>query len=241
MAYRKHLTLFTIGSTAVLSLGFAACTNSPATQAEGQSSQETAQHSMPGMDHSGMQMDQSPSPASGMNHGDMGMNMDLGPKDAAFDLRFIDGMIPHHEGAVNMAQEALQKASRPEIKQLAQSIIDAQDQEIAQMREWRKAWYPEMADTPMMYDAGMGHMMPMSDEMRQDMMMAGDLGAADDQFDLRFINAMLPHHQGAITMANQALENSERPEIKQLSQAIISSQQQEIEQMQQWRQQWYGQ
>jgi uncharacterized protein (DUF305 family) len=194
------------------------------------------------MDHSGMQMNQSPDTSMpGMNHGGMSMSMDLGPKDETFDLRFIDAMIPHHEGAVVMAKEALQKSQRPEVQQLAQAIIDAQDKEISQMKEWRKTWYSTMADTPMMYDAGMGHMMPMTDEMRNSMMMSGDLGAADDQFDLRFINAMIPHHQGAVDMANQATEKSDRPEIKQLSQDIISSQQQEIAQMEQWRKQWYGQ
>jgi uncharacterized protein (DUF305 family) len=93
----------------------------------------------------------------------------------------------------------------------------------------------------MMYHEQMGHMMPMSQEMRDSMMMNMDLGAADDQFDLRFINAMIPHHQGAIVMANQALQNSSRNEIKNLSQNIISSQQQEIDQMEEWRKAWYGQ
>ena len=68
-----------------------------------------------------------------------------------------------------------------------------------------------------------------------------DLGAADDQFDLRFINAMLPHHEGAVTMAKEVLEKSDRPEIKEMAQEIIASQQQEIAQMKQWRKAWYGQ
>lgn len=230
-------TSILIGSlAALLSVGFAACADSIGSSQSG--SQETAQNPMPGMDHGGMQMSPGTS-MSGMNHSSM--NMDLGPKDEAFDLRFIDAMIPHHEGAVVMAKEALQKSKRPEIQQLAQAIIDAQDKEIAQMKEWRKSWYPTMAETPMMYDASMGHMMPMSAEMRQSMMMSGDLGAADDQFDLRFLNAMIPHHQGAIDMANQATEKSDRPEIKQLAQDILSSQQQEIDQMTQWRKEWYGQ
>jgi uncharacterized protein (DUF305 family) len=84
-------------------------------------------------------------------------------------------------------------------------------------------------------------MMPMTEEMRSSMMMSGDLGAADDQFDLCFINAMIPHHQGAIDMAQQALEKSDRAEIKELTQNIIDSQQKEIDQMQQWRKDWYGQ
>lgn len=175
-----------------------------------------------------------------MNDGSM-MNMDLGPKDANFDLRFIDGMTPHHEGAIAMAQEALQKSKRPEIKKLAQDIINAQQQELAQMKTWRSTWYPKANVTPMMYNAQMGHMMPMSEAMRSSMMMNGDLGAADDQFDLRFLNAMIPHHQGAVTMAQQALEKSDRPEVKQLAQNIVDSQQKEIDQMNQWKKAWYKQ
>ncbi len=183
----------------------------------------------------------------GMNHGsgDSGMNhsmsMDLGPADADYDLRFVDAMTPHHQGAVEMAKEALEKSQRPEIKKLAEDIIAAQEREINQLKQWRQAWYPKAGDTPMAYHAQMGHMMPMSPEQMQSMMMKGDLGAADAKFDLRFINAMIPHHEGAVTMAEDALSKSKRPDVKQLAQDIIASQQKEIDQMKQWRQAWYKQ
>src|SRR5919199_74650 len=77
---------------------------------------------------------------SGMNHS---MSMDLGPADADYDLRFVDAMIPHHEGAVEMAQEVLNKSQRPELKKLAQDILTSQQQEIDQMKDWRKAWYKQ--------------------------------------------------------------------------------------------------
>jgi uncharacterized protein (DUF305 family) len=174
----------------------------------------------------------------GMNHD---MSMDLGPADADYDLRFIDGMTVHHQGAVNMAKELLNKSKRPEMKKLATNIIAAQNREINQMKEWRKTWYPKASSTPMAYHAPMGHMMAMTPEQMQSMMMSMDLGAADDQFDLRFINAMIPHHQGALVMAEDALKKSKRPEMKKLSQEILTSQKQEIEQMKQWRQAWYKQ
>ncbi|MEG4529077.1 DUF305 domain-containing protein [Microcoleus sp. D2_18a_D3] len=178
----------------------------------------------------------------GMNHGtNHDMSMDLGPADADYDLRFIDGMTVHHQGAVNMAKEVLNKSKRPEMKKLATDIIAAQNREINQMKEWRKAWYPKASSTPMAYHAPMGHMMAMTPEQMQSMMMSMDLGAADDQFDLRFINAMIPHHEGALVMAEDALKKSKRPEMKKLSQEILSSQKQEIEQMKQWRQAWYKQ
>ena len=172
-----------------------------------------------------------------MNHS---MAMDLGPADANFDLRFIDAMIPHHQGAVEMAKEAQQKSKRPEIKKLADNIIKSQDQEITQMKQWRQAWYPSAGDKPMAYDSQMGHMMEMSSDQTKAMMMSQDLGAADAEFDLRFINAMIPHHEGAVTMVKDVLGKSKRPEIKQLGQEIIKAQNTEIEQMQQWRKTWYN-
>ncbi|MEN9568701.1 MAG: hypothetical protein RLZZ69_3897, partial [Cyanobacteriota bacterium] len=169
------------------------------------------------------------------------MSMDLGPADADYDLRFIDGMLMHHQGAVNMAQDALSKSQRPEIKKLAQDIIAAQNREISQMQEWRTAWYPKADGTPMAYHSQMGHMMAMTDEQKQAMMMSMDLGNADAEFDLRFINAMIPHHEGAVNMAQDALSKSQHPEVKKLAQGILTSQQGEIEQMNQWRKDWYNQ
>lgn len=192
---------------------------------------------------------QAPSPAmldsgtmkmKGMNHGGMGQNMsmDLGPADENLDMRFIDAMIPHHQGAVVMAREALQKSKRPQIQTLAKDIIQAQDKEIAQMKQWRKAWYPRESNTPMVWSTDMGHMMPMSSSQKQSMMMSQNLGAADAGFDLRFIDAMIPHHEGAVLMATEVLKKSKRSQVKQLAQNIIASQKSEIKQMQLWKQSW---
>ncbi|MFQ4143917.1 DUF305 domain-containing protein [Chlorogloeopsis sp. ULAP02] len=179
-----------------------------------------------------------------MNHGSStnhNMTMDLGSADSNYNLRFIDAMIPHHQGAVKMAQEAQEKSKRPEIKKLASEIIKDQDKEIAQLKQWRTAWYPGASSTPVAYDAKTGKTVPMPDEQMQGMMMNMDLGAADTEFDLRFINAMIPHHESAITMAQDAVSKSKRPEIKKLAQSIIDSQQTEINQMKQWRKTWYNQ
>jgi uncharacterized protein (DUF305 family) len=172
-----------------------------------------------------------------MNHN---TTMDLGPADANYDLRFIDAMIPHHQGAVVMAKEAQQKSQRPEIKQLAEEIIKAQNQEISQMQQWRTAWYPKAGDQPMAYNAHHGQMVEMSSAQMQAMMMNMDLGAADQEFDLRFIKAMIPHHEAAVTMAKDVVKKSQRAEIKNLAQTIIKAQDAEINQMQQWGTAWYN-
>jgi uncharacterized protein (DUF305 family) len=159
--------------------------------------------------------------------------MDLGPADAEYDLRFIDAMIPHHQGAINMAKQVVQNSTRPELKNLAEEIIKAQEKEIAQMQEWRKKWYPD-AKEAIAYHAAMGHSMPMSSQQMDSMMMTVDLGVADSGFDQRFIKAMIPHHEGALIMAKDAQIKSKRSEIQQLAQAILTSQEAEIKLMQQW-------
>ena len=139
-----------------------------------------------------------------------------------------------------MAQEALEKSQRPEIKQLANDIIAAQKKEITQMKQWRTDWYPKVSSQPVAYGGANKSLVPMSAKQHQSMMMSEDLGAADDKFDLRFINAMIPHHEGALVMAKDAISKSTRLEVKQLNQSILTSQQSEIDQMQQWRKAWYS-
>lgn len=220
-----------IATTSVL----AACSTTTQNQAKAPSPTATDVGNPHHSDHSSMNH-------SNMNHGGMDHGMDLGPADAEYDLRFIDAMIPHHRGAIDMANEALQKSKRPEIKTLAQNIIQAQNREENElMRKWRKAWYPKAAETAVAYDSQQGKTVSMSAEQKDSMMMKLDLGAADAEFDLRFINAMIPHHEGAIVMAKDALAKSQRPEIKQLANDILTSQQAEIEQMKQWRKAWYNQ
>jgi uncharacterized protein (DUF305 family) len=157
---------------------------------------------------------------SGMDHGSMTMD-----PSQPFDAQFIDSMIEHHQGAIEMAQQALEQAEHAELQQMAEDIVAAQTQEIEQMTSWRQAWYPDLAPTGGM-DMGMGEMMIADD--------------ASKPFDQRFIEAMISHHQGAIEMAQMAQQMAEHQEIQTLADAIIAAQQTEIEQMQGWLQEWYG-
>lgn len=240
------LTLVAIASTTGGFLTACSAVSSNENQAPNRSATDTSakQH----MDHgSGMDHGNTTTPDAGdmqhMDHGS-GMNhsmaMDLGPADANYDLRFIDGMRLHHRGAIVMAEEAQQKSQRPEIKQLARQIIEAQSREENELLgEWRRAWYPKAGSEFVTYGGEGKSVVPMSEEQRQSMTMLEDLGPADAEFDLRFMNAMIAHHEGAVVMAQDALSKSKRPEVKQLAQEIISSQQAEIAQMKQWQQAWY--
>jgi uncharacterized protein (DUF305 family) len=72
------------------------------------------------------------------------MSMDMSHMQSmtghALDMMFIDMMIPHHEGGLAMGQDALAKAEHPEIKGLAQKMIEKQKREIEQMQQWKTDW-----------------------------------------------------------------------------------------------------
>ena len=71
----------------------------------------------------------------------MGMTSSLeGKTGDEFDRTFIEEMIVHHQGAIEMAQLARENAKRDEIKSLADDIISAQTSEIEMMRGWQKDW-----------------------------------------------------------------------------------------------------
>jgi uncharacterized protein (DUF305 family)/uncharacterized cupredoxin-like copper-binding protein len=180
-------------------------------------------------------------------HGDhMGQMM----AGAEFDLMFIDMMIPHHEGAIAMAKVAIERAEHKEVRALAEDIIANQGKEIGQLRAWREAWYPDAPDMPMWDMMDMDQLMDMGTMMGGiDMMemMSMDpaaatqaLCSASEPFDLAFIDAMIPHHEGAVMMAEAALLHAIHPEIVGLAQAIIDAQHAEIERMEHWRADWYG-
>lgn len=158
-------------------------------------------------------------------HGDHSGHSMATDSEVPFDALFIDGMIEHHQGAVEMAEIAIAQAEHEEIRLFAEGIIAAQDEEIEQMQAWRAAWFPDLEPT-----AGMA-------------MDMGQMSIPDDEsipFDQRFLEAMISHHEGAIQMAEMALEMSEREEILTLAQAIIAAQTAEIEQMQLWLAEWYS-
>jgi len=146
------------------------------------------------------------------------------------DQHFIAQMIPHHEGAIAMANLALQRSKRPEIISLANGIIEAQEKENADMRTWYQAWFGSVP--PSLGGHGM-HM----DGMEGDIAVLASV--SDVEFDREFIEQMIPHHEMAIMMAQMLAAATERAEMKQLADNIITSQSREITMMRSWLTAWY--
>lgn len=155
-------------------------------------------------------------------------------KGDAYDKAFIEGMIIHHEGAVEMAELALISAKRQEIKDMAHDIITAQNKEIGDMKNWQREWsYTQSTDhSNMNHDSSMS----MADHMR--IMMDQLHGKTGDAFDKAFLEQMIMHHQGALNMAAPGATNAKHQEIKALTKAVVDAQTNEIKQMQNWQKEW---
>ncbi len=127
---------------------------------------------------------------------------------------FIREMIPHHQEAVDTSRIVLETTKNPQLRELAQNIIKAQEQEIAMMQGWLSTWYPSQS-TSSQYKPMMGDLYAVNGEAR----------------DIAYLNGMVMHHQMAVTMATEVLALEHRDETKKLSLEIIGSQTSEIKLM----------
>lgn len=150
------------------------------------------------------------------------------------DVTFVQGMIPHHEQAIEMAELASSRAESPEVKDLAARIEDAQGPEIAQMRRWLEEW--DEPETPKAGDdMGGGMDDGMDDGGGAGMMTAEDMdelrSAQGAEFDKMFLTSMVAHHKGAVEMAKTERKDGENADAKKLAGDIIETQEAEIDEM----------
>jgi uncharacterized protein (DUF305 family) len=211
---KKYVNLLLLALMLVAILALASCANSGSGQEQGSSESE---NDMKGMAHGSESTDD----ASEM----LMENVEYS------DERFIDAMVPHHQGAIEMAQVALENAEHPEILALAEEIVAAQETEIGQLKSIKQE---QFGTSEVSMDM-------MGGEEMEGMGMASDPQelANQDPFDKAFIDNMIPHHESAIAMAQVVLEESENPEIREIAEAIVDAQEREIEQMRSWRDEWY--
>ncbi len=139
------------------------------------------------------------------------------------DVEFAQGMIPHHQQAVEMASLAKERASAPEVKQLATDIEGAQQPEIDTMTQWLESWGEEVPDSGM--EHGGGHEMP--GMMTEDQMTQLEQ-AKGGAFDRMFLEMMIEHHEGAIEMAKTEQAEGENSDAIKLAEGIEKAQTQEI-------------
>jgi uncharacterized protein (DUF305 family) len=137
------------------------------------------------------------------------------------DRAFVAQMVPHHESAVQMAKVAQSRGVSKFVKQLADDIVRTQNEEISTMRREDAA-----LDSAGVKAGSLGvaeHMTGMDGDT--------SMLRTAKPFDPAFVEMMVPHHEGAITMAKAELAKGQDPELKALAQQVIDAQQREIVQM----------
>ncbi|HML24524.1 MAG TPA: DUF305 domain-containing protein [Aggregatilinea sp.] len=164
------------------------------------------------------------------------------------EVRFMEGMIDHHQMALDMAGHCLEKTTTEAVQTLCQGVIDAQTPEIELMRGWLLDWYGiDYTPVPMaqlmdwmglgaasgMMDMGHGDHTanPMTDMPLMMGMMSGFDRIEGADYDAAWLEAMIDHHDDAVHMATRVLRYAEHEDLRALAQQIIDDQTAEIELM----------
>lgn len=146
----------------------------------------------------------------------------------AQDVSFAQGMIPHHQQALEMAGLAADRASSAQVKDLAARIEKAQDPEIKTMTGWLKGWGEDVPESMPGMDhsahSGMAGMMDPGDMEKLEK-------ASGKEFDTMFLTMMVEHHEGAVEMATTEKSKGEYTDAKSMADDIVTAQNAEIEEM----------
>ncbi len=133
------------------------------------------------------------------------------------EIMFAQGMIPHHQQAIDMSNMAVKNSASPEVKKLAKGIISAQGKEMAQLKYWLTASKSSMT---MGHDMGMGGMLTKNELASLKKLKGG-------KFDTAFLQAMIAHHEGALEMVAM-LNGTKNSEAKKIAVDILKGQSAEI-------------
>lgn len=139
------------------------------------------------------------------------------------DRAFTTMMIPHHEQAVEMTALVPDRSDDRAVEELAREIADAQGPEIATMQGWLDDWGVEP-----MAEGHSGHDM---DGMMTEEDMAELRELRGEEFDTRWLEMMIEHHEGAVDMAETEIAEGSQPEVVDLARSVKDAQEEEITEM----------
>ena len=151
-------------------------------------------------------------------------------KGAEFEQTFLQEMIQHHRGGIEMAKLVSSHTQRPELQQFAAKMISMQQAEIEKMTGWLKEWHH---DSPKEAANAASHQKMQSE-------MAKLQTRRDAAFDESFLDMMSQHHDSAVEMAEQAGTKATHDELKQLAAKMAKDQREEIKQLKSWGKSWFG-
>ena len=224
MAHRRR-SVVALGIFGALTLSQPALAQGPGGDAPGAMGHDHHHH------HHAAPAEAAPTGAAPAHTDHTGHAHDVGPAGATYDLRFIDGMVQHHTGALRMS-EFVFGIGQPGVGALATTIWRDQANEIRAMGLWRKAWYPQAPVYPVALASGgdpnsLSGLTRMSQAQIDGMRMMGDPPSPANRV-VWFLEGMLHHHGVALIMAHDALAKSTNPTIRRFARQVIVAQRAEI-------------
>lgn len=146
--------------------------------------------------------------------------MSLGTADRWLDLRYLNAMISHHRGAILMAEQASRNSQREEVKKLANEILTEEPKLITKLYDLKKELYK---DSKVVRDP-----------------QAVQLGPADSNFDLRFLNGLIFHHEEGIAMTTELRSKTSTAQILDDANGVEDFLRKTLVPLKELRKEWYG-
>jgi uncharacterized protein (DUF305 family) len=155
-----------------------------------------------------------------------------GAKESDPQQAFLQSMVPHHRSAVDMAEMAETEAQSKFVKDLARDITRTQTEEIDQMEKIHQRLF----NAPLKPDMGAHMALGLSAQQAgMDHMEGAAMIRGKKPFDRAFVDEMIPHHRGAIRMAEVVLAKTRDPELRKLAENVVTAQKREIAEMESFR------
>ncbi len=144
---------------------------------------------------------------------------------------YLEGMIPHHEAALDMAKEYLRLSNNEELKLLAESIYKTQKDEIQLMERLKD----EIDDSGVKDTKKEQDFLTKYGELLSQHKTMNHTASTAQNVEQAFIDGMIPHHQMAVDMSRAILDSTDNDEVRRLAENIITTQEDEIKHMQEIR------
>lgn len=145
--------------------------------------------------------------------------MNLWVADRWIDLRYLNAMIAHHRWAMLLADQAKENAQKSEIKNLAWDILKGEPKLIDELYWWKRDWYNDIRTVRDPYPT--------------------KLWWSDEKFELRFLNALIAHHENWIEMTKEIRTKSSKKEVLDNADAVEQFLTTTLEMLKKWRSEWY--
>lgn len=146
--------------------------------------------------------------------------MDLGKADRFVDLRYLNQMAAHHRGAILLAGQIQGRTARPEIQDLSAMILSNEPKLIDELYAWKKMWYKDTR--------------PVADPV------VARLGEVDATIDLRFLNALIAHHEAGIEMTKEIRAKSSRADVLNNADTVEIFLTDSLTTLRGWRKEWFN-